>query len=485
VSTTPRQLPEATGMNSTLKYALILGLIVVLAFVVTIISLNVGPNTADDAGGGSAIQGPPLYFTTNQIAYEPSSDVMVKRTFPGFYEQTGDREVPVSFWFRNPHPVPVKVAVLYRSCSACSSARLKSIPPAAVRAVDAWGAVGGGPIGPAAPEDLLPPLSDAMHAAAPWQYFELERPDHGLEVPAGSAEEPTWGILQFGIRVNVIGPKPLTVRVGLTAGDNAQEPMQFDMLVVGVHPFEVVPQALQFGELAEGVGPQTKELVYWSATRSPSTDPPLPKPTTSAGSDPFLKVGEPVEMNGAELDQLATQLASSAQGGAVRVLGAYRLPVTVYRRRPDTAPPGAPAEPDVGPFERTIAVNAPRTAHSVSVQVNATVTGLVQLLSGQVADLRDFKGVVGVTKTFPLVTDRSDMQLEPLPEESRPKYLQAVVKPDPESQDRRQWRLTITVPPGECLSSLPADSVVVLRAKTGSEVRKVRIPVKGTSTSGR
>jgi hypothetical protein len=473
-------------MNSTLKYTVFpLVLVVLVVFGVTIIWLNLGDTKTDEGGGGAALKGPALYFSTNQIAYEPNSDVMAKRTFPGFFEQTGDREVPVSFWFRNPHPVPVRVVILGRSCTACSSGRLAVVPPEAMRSLDAQGAVGGGPTGPVVPDDLLPPLADAILGPLQWQTFDLDKkPYEAKEIPPGSANTPTWGVLQFGIKVNVIGPKPLSVRVGLTAGDNPQESIQFDMVLVGAHPFDVTPQALQFGELAEGAEPRSREVVYWSATRGPDTNPPLPKPTVSAGTDPFLKVGEPVELTGAELDRLAAQMASASQGAPVRVRGAYKLPVTVFRRRPDTAPPGTPTEPDIGPFERTVAVTAPGAAHTVTVQLSATVTGLVELLGEQTANLGDFKGVVGVTKPFRLVTERSDTELQPVPEESKPAYLKAAVELDKESQDRRQWRLTITVPPGECLSSLPADSVVVLRAKTGSEVRKVRIPVKGTSNAG-
>ena len=73
---------------------------------------------------------------------------MAKRTFPMFYEPSGGKQIPVSFWFQNPHPVPVRVAILGRSCTSCSSARLAVVTPEALRAVAVRGAVLGGTASP-------------------------------------------------------------------------------------------------------------------------------------------------------------------------------------------------------------------------------------------------------------------------------------------------------------------------------------------------
>ena len=122
MSTIPRPKPEATGMNSTLKYTVLpLALVVVVVFGVTLISMGVGDQKAADPIGANF--NPPLYFTLTEMVYDPTSDLVAKRTFPGYYEPTGGKQIPVSFWFQNPHPVPVRVAILGRSCTSCSSAR--------------------------------------------------------------------------------------------------------------------------------------------------------------------------------------------------------------------------------------------------------------------------------------------------------------------------------------------------------------------------
>ncbi|HET6573383.1 MAG TPA: hypothetical protein VFG68_07265 [Fimbriiglobus sp.] len=481
MSTLPRQKPEATGMNSTLKYTILpLVLVVVVVFGITLISLGVGDQTTTEPTG--VMYSPPLYFTLTEMAYDPSSDQVAKRTFPGFYEPTGGKQFPVSYWFNNPHPVPVRVAILSRSCTQCSSARLAIVSSDAIRsAAAARAAVAGGLVVPDSPNGLTAQETDALSTRLTWQNFDLEHPDQSIEVPPGSADNPTWGILQFGVQLAVVGPKPLSVNVGLTAGDNPQAQMPFHMVLVGVNPFEVAPKAMSFGDLRQGAGPVTKELIYWSASRGPTTDPPLRKPAITAGPDSFLKVGEPVELPPAQVEPLAVQLSVEGKGGPIRVRGAYRVPVTVYRHLPDQKP----AEPDIGPFERQVGVSMDGTLHTVAVPVTANVLGLVELVDSQVADLRHFNGRAGVEKAFNLASDRADLVLRPLPDEFKPKVLQATLsEPQSAGGARRQWTLKVSLGAGAWVGSLPADSVVVLEAKTTDGVRKVRIPVKGVAFSG-
>lgn len=476
---------EATGMNSTLKYTVLpLALVVLVVFAVTIISLGVpGQGESDDPSGTT--YSPPLFFGLTNMSYNPTSDRPAERTFPAYYEPTGGRQIPVSFWFNNPHPVPVRVAILGRSCTSCSSARLAVVPSEAIRtAAAARVAVTGGIASPESPNDLTTQETDSLSASLKWQYFNLEQPEQTVEIPPGSADRPTWGLLQFGVQLAVVGPKQLSVNVGLTAGDNPQAQMPFHMVLVGVNPFEVVPRALPFGDLPQGASPATKELIYWSATRGPTTDPPLPKPTlTVGGQDPFLKVGEPIPLSPEQVEALAVQLTVEGKGAPVRVRGAYRIPVTVYRQLPGKPAPGTPSEPDIGPYERQVGVSA--AGHAVPVPVTANVLGLVGLIDAQTADLKHFNGNGGVEKPFTLASDRADVVLRPLPDEFKPRVLKVSLSdPQQAGGGRRNWTLKVGVGPREWVGSLPTDSVVVLEAKTADGVRKVRIPVKGVAFAG-
>lgn len=419
------------------------------------------------------------------MGYDPTSDQVAKRTFPGYYEPTGGKQIPVSYWFQNPHPVPVRVAILGRSCTSCSSARLAVVPLETVQKFTAArAAVAGGPATPESPNDLTAAETEALSPSLAWHDFNLEHPDQTIEVPPGSAEQPTWGILQFGVQLAVVGPKPLSVNVGITAGDNPRAQMPFHMVLVGANPFEVTPRALSFGDLPQGASPATKEFIYWSSTRGPTTDPPLSKPVLAAGQDAFLKVGEPVPLTPEQVRSLALQLSIEGKGGPVRVRGGYKVPVTVYRHLPGTTSPGTPAEPDIGPFERQVGVSAAGALHSVPVPVTANVLGLVGLVDTQVADLKYFNGRTGVEKPFQLASDRTDVDLRPLPDEFRPKWLTATVEPPQTVSGRRFWTLKVGVPAEVTTTALPPDSVVVLEAKSADGIRKVRIPVKGVA-SGR
>jgi hypothetical protein len=262
--------------------------------------------------------------------------------------------------------------------------------------------------------------------------------------------------------------------------------MPFHMALVGVNPFEVVPRSLPFGDLPQGAGPATRDFIYWSATRGPSTDPPLSKPTlTVGGQDPFLRVGEPVEMAPVEVERLALQLTIEGKGAPIRVRGAYRVPVTLYRHLPGKPAPGAPAEPDIGPYERQIGVTTAGTLYTVPIPVTANVLGLVGLVDAQVADLKQFNSHGGVERPFTLASDRADLVLRPLTDEFKPGVLKVSLSdPQPAGGTRRVWTLKVGVGPGAWSGSLPADSVVVLEAKTADGVRKVRIPVKGVAFTG-
>src|SRR5262249_26809677 len=124
------------------------------------------------------------------------------------------------------------------------------------------------------------------------------------------------------------------------------------------------------------------------------------------------------------------------------------------------------------------------TLHSVPVPVTANFLGLVGLVDTQVADLKYFNGRNGVEKPFTLASDCTDVELRPLPDEFRPRWLTATVESPQTVSGRRFWTLKVGVPAEAAVSALPADSVVVLEAKSADGVRKVRIPVKGVA-SGR
>lgn len=470
-------------MNSTLKYLLPLGALVAVVFVATLISQNVGDQSiGGDDPNEFRLNGPPLYFTHEAIGYDPTSEDMVLRNFQGFYEPGGPK-VLIPFWFKNPHPVSVKIAVLGRSCTACSTVRVATFSQADTQTFHHHAAASTLPASPIGPPSLLAGLSVlALIESAKKEDFNFDRPADKIEVPAAAdANTPSWGMLIMGVDVP-LGPKPLRAEFSFTAGNTAPVNKAFFVNVTGVAPFDVVPKQIKFDDLPENAEPQTKELFYWSSTRgmpTPGRDnwPTLQPPNLSlTGNDPFLKLGTPIPLSDAELARSPMQ---QGQGGApLRVLGAYRIPVTISRKAPGPQP-GTVIEPDLGPYERSIGVTSPGVVASQSVKVLTTMTGLVALHgNSQVVDMGSFRES-GKRQPVMLVSDRKDLTLEPLPEESKPSFLTVKPVKTEVSGGRTYWTFEIEVKAGLLAGELPAESMVAFKITTPTGVRKLRVPVKG------
>lgn len=470
-------------MNS-LKFALPVGLLVVVVFGATIISMNVGnQGTTGGSSGEFVPSGPPLYFTHEAIGYDPTSEDMVLRTFQGFYEPGGPK-VLIPFWFKNPHPVPVVIAAIGRSCTSCSTVRVATFSNADVDTFAQRTTVGCLLASPIGPPSLLTALSAlALVGSATNQDFNFDRPDDTITVPAATnATTPTWGMLILGVDVTGIGPKQLRADFSFTAGKTPTVNKSFVVTVAGVAPFEVVPKQVKFDDLPEGAEPQSKELFYWSSTRgmpAPGREawPTLSPPNVSlSGTDPFFKIGAPIPFSE---EQLARAPVQQGQGGApVRVLSGYRIPITILRSVPGTQP-GTTLEPDIGPYERTIGITSPGTVASQSVKVQANMTGLVSLRGTALSvDLGSFRES-GTRVKASLITDRKDITLEPLPDETKPSYLNVTLLPKNVEGGRTYWPFEIEIKPGVLSGELPLDSVIVFKITTPTGLRKVRVPVKG------
>jgi hypothetical protein len=475
-------------MNTTLKYLLIVLAIPVVIFVFTLIVFNVPDQNPSGGGGGdttgSVITGPPLQFKSTEISFNPTSENLSSRFFPGYFE-ISDQVLPVSFWFQNPHPVPVRVKVVSRSCSQCTHARLGVLPDAEVQKFLTRAAVDSVTAGPFSPPNLLAGLSAALLMdSAKWHNFSFEQVDESAgSVPAAPPGGATWGIYQMGIKVAVHGPKPLDSTLDMQAGSNKDEKLMFRVVLYGVPPFAVSPESVKLGEMAESTPDRTATVYYWSATRDART---LAYPTlTYNPGDPFLTVGKPELVPPSESASIASTLLGDAKG--VPILALYRFPVTVHRRRPDADrnPNAGPAEPDIGPFNRTIGITCPGTTHAVSLQVSATITGLVNLTEGGKIDLGSFEGRFGVEKSVEILSERPGIQLAVAEKEHTPSYLVVSLSPPRAEAGRRRWTLKVGIPGDVILGDLPPDSYVVLRAKTNSGVQRVRIPIVGRGSTRR
>ena len=376
-------------MNSSLKYAIPLGLIVIVVFGVTVINLNVVTpvNPVPVPGEDGEVVGDLLSFPLQKMGFDPApqtDDLWPQKYFQGFYE-VKDEQIPIPFWFRNKNKVPVSLTVTGRSCTSCTRARVAIVPAAVFKSFANYAAAGALVQSPLGIPDLMTALPAVMLLQSlSWQELEFDHPEKAVEIPAAADDgTPTWGVFQMMVRVSGVGVKPLHAFVGMRAGGGPPTTLRFDTAVIGVAPFTVQPKAIPLGELPEGAGPKSGFVVCWSATRGfDDFPPPL---AISGGKDPFLHVGTPVKMTDTDLTRFDAEMARDGQ--RVRATSGYIIPFTVLRRLPDSPPPpsGAPKEPDIGPFERFIDVSGVGGL-SQRVSITATVTGLVNLTDGKMLE---------------------------------------------------------------------------------------------------
>ena len=466
-------------MRSTLKIAVPIVLVFGVVFAVTVIKkLDTSSPLNGDGGDGTPVD-VPLQSAYTSIRYDPESAYVWDRHFDGFHE-VSDEAHPVSFWFKNRNTSPMHVRILGRSCGSCTSAHIAHVPPDALDKLVAKTAAGLFPVSAFPVPDLLTAIAvGEMNSELKWHKYDfplsLSQPTAPYTVPAAADDDhPTWAVVKLAITVNGIGPVTRYAQLGMQTENMPVEAEQsLAVSFQGINPFEVAPDTKDVGSLPEGTSPQTFDIIYFSATRSQSG---LPPPGILVDSNaPFIDVRDPVPMTEAERTAFAQTMAKDERGGVVPVRGAYRIPVTVSRALPDGR------EPDIGPFEAGINISGPGASGSRRVTVKGVMTGVIALASGD--DLKIGKNgqwdvKYGTTTRTRLASDRPGLEVEVVPEETTPGFLDVSLGPVEVKSDRRYWPMTIVVPANTGFGPLPRDAAIVLRTK-GPNPITVRIPVEG------
>ena len=460
-------------MRRNLMIGLGVAMLCAVVFAVTLIKQYAPPSSAGtpDGGGDASV---PLSFTSNQLYYSPGDESISRRYFDGFYEPSSSALVAAPFWFQNPHAEPVTVTVRGRSCTACTSARLATISAERVEKFQTLAAADM-PLGPNAFAGLTAALfaADMMHSLQ-WQQLDFEQPDKGAVVPAGSPEHPTWGILQLEIKVGGVGPADRSVLVGTQLGGGPLVEQTFRIGLAGAAPFTVDQNVVALGDLPDGSGPRSTSVSAWSATRDLAHFPP---PAVAVNTkDGLVQVGAPIPLTPPELMELESVFRVLKQPSRVR--SGYRIPLTVYRTRPANVPGEGAAEPEIGPFERTVQIAGPENS-TASFKITGTVTGVVTLQGATAIDLKDFNGKHGTSETFHLISDRPGVTLT-LDPATTPKFLQVKLgEPVAFGPTRKRWDLTVSVPAEACYGDFPRDAAIVLSGQSAGEGFRVRLPAKG------
>lgn len=469
-------------MNANLKIALALVALVAAVIGVTVITQfseadpekkPVGP------AGAGFLGGMPLAFKDANLYYNPQSDNFALREFGGFFEVNAEVHW-ATFLLRNPNPVPVKVSAQSRSCTACTTARLAVLSADESRAmrrdVALAAAVGG----------MRPDPEVALHLRAEggkmdWQELDFDHPDEARTVaPAVAPDTPTWCVLQLGFVVKENKPKSLVAEIGMDAeGMPVPVKQPFTVSFVGDSAERVSPVGHDFGTLAEKDAPRSVELYYWSTTRPPTAFAP-PK-VGGIEADPFLSASAPEPLTAEELDALARR--ASTEKFTVRARGGYKFRLTLRRDNPSK---DGPRELDIGPFERTVTVaGADGTTAGQTVQLTATVTGLVALASGDAVNLGDFRSRDGKTVEFKLTSPNTQLELKPVngtagaARDHNPPGVTVTPVGEPVVENgTKRWTFKLTADKYALAGPLDAKLLVFRVADTG---QMVRFRLKGTA----
>lgn len=464
-------------MNSSMKTGLLIGLVMLVIFAATVISqFTNGPK---DSNSGDSDDAPtqPLRLATLNRKFDPDSEDPADWHFQAFHEPgqaIGEETLAkATFWFQNVHEYPVKVNVVGVSCGSCSHIAVRAIPASEMNECVNLTAAGLFPASPFPSPNILAAIGFAkLRPTDEGAVIKTSTAQAETIVPPAGPAGPTWGFLTLGVKINSTGQiPPRSADIGLQS-EKMRSPavVRLTTYLYGAAPFQLSPSTLNFGTFPEGASERKFAFTYWSSTR---TALPPPVMNVDAYRD-FVTLGKPVSMTGAERKQLATELSHGTGQYPVPVASGYIVPVTVRRKVADANPP----EPDIGPFEANIGVVGPGT-NAQHVRLMGTITGLVALGDGHSdVNLGDFNAEFGIKKEFKLQSSRTDLELEVVPGESFPGFLEVKLSPPTTEATRRLWSLTIRVPESTGFGPLPQNAVVVLRSK-GSNPQRVRIPVKG------
>ncbi len=460
-------------MNSTLTLLVPLVVLAGVVFGVTLLSQYTpreekeptpGAASAAAAGGWPENE-PALRFRSDMVGWDPTSDDLALKTFPGFFEPGGTLH-HASFWFRNGNAVPVEIRARGVSCSACTSAELALLPATAPADV--------------ARASLLPlplPFPTALPAAAgakllaglQWQPFDFTDKDKGLVVPPGpDPKSPQRGVIRvaFTVRPPANSRTLSAYFAALPAGVPAATEYQLKIALTAAPAFEVAPDHLDFGQLSDTGGPWTKEVTVVSSTRDLDTFPP-PDVSGANGAGDAVRVGAPAAVTGPAFAALAAEYAS--QSPPVRVRAAYKVPVTVGRPESGAF--------DLGPLDRQLWLSVPNSEPK-RVLLTGVVAGDVRPLDGWAFDLGSFGIRADHSKAFTVRVGKPGVELALVPGESKPDFMKLSLERVPGSADVTDYRVRITVPAGQGAGELPADSMVVFERK-GPNPLRLRVPVKG------
>jgi hypothetical protein len=465
-------------MNSTMKTALPIGLVVLMVFGVTFMSQFTAPPAAriDDDEPETEL---PLKTGSAELRYDPMPppNLWYHRFFPGNFEVGSDgTDNRFGFIIRNARRSSVFLAALTPSCSTCTSARAAVFPADALNSY--FQTVAAGTMPSAMPiGDLTTAIAWAsLRQKIVWHEFTFNDPANKFELPGATEQGETWGLLELGFKVTTAGtPSVKSAFFDLynSKGEKLSiDPFPFSVMFGGRDAQEVFTTDFRLPELSDANPAHAFEVICVSATRSS-----LPPPTLSANGDPHIVITKPIPLGAEELQALSRAASARAQSGGVPTLVSYKCG---YRIQAMMHRDANGKSLDVGPYERTLVLGA---GPGVVIQkpprlhVRGEVVGAVRLEGASAIEFGSYNGDFAQKKEVRLWTERKGIELEVDPKLSDPNFLKATVGPPVAIADRTYWTLTVQIAAKEGKRP-PWEGSIFLKAK-GEKPFNIRIQTTG------
>jgi hypothetical protein len=224
------------------------------------------------------------------------------------------------------------------------------------------------------------------------------------------------------------------------------------------------------GELSEGSPPKPHEILVWSATREFGERHPPPV-VRAAEEGPTVTIGPAVPFTADEMERHNALLSAEAKAPS-RVLSAYR-----YAATPSRESNGKPA--DLGPFTKPIYI-ASTDGDRATVTLVGNVVGAIRLGEGKEVNFGTYEAQYAKSMRARVVSERTDLDLEVVPGETRPRFVKATLDPPTVEGGQKVWRMTMTIDANQGFIANWTGSVVL--RTTGPNPITVRVPVKGSGS---
>ncbi|MEZ6143226.1 MAG: hypothetical protein R3B84_21890 [Zavarzinella sp.] len=483
-------------MKSFLKPFITIATVVGIVFVITYMNRSAGPdedaNNDQSQGKGLGKKIIPLRFFTREAIKTNSGDPVHIRMWDESIEVGQDASFP--FLFKNEHDQPVQVQVAGVNCQ-CAGADMALISTPLWNEYQQKCALINSPLG-----GLAQPIEALMNHLAfydqlKWQ--EVFKNGAGVvqDVPPASNGNPQFGFLRLKWQGKKEGQQFISASVvsNLPNGNGFQDDVKAQGLVV---PGFVIyrkegdewknTNTWDFNEL--GSFQKTKDTFYcWSLTRrnlvldvnftnpahvgNPCVTMTQPEPASEAeyrSLVEFLREKKLTATDPQSLYKFDVQVAESVVVGEGDDKLTFQL--------------------DIGPLVRKMEVRSLGTStagSSLQVSVQGQIRGDIRITNGSKdgrIDLGSTTGKTDRTQVVSLIADRPGLDISVVDKEVVPSYLKVKLEPMADVGNRKQWRLSVTLPAG-ALSGTLRDSHITLKTNDPTP-RMIRFPVLAATIGG-